>query len=143
MDAPLLRIRKLRDDAQIPVYKRPGDAAFDLFSTEDWVLQPQEQHIFFIGIAMAIPEGHVGLIWDRSGMGAKHGIKTLGGVIDHTYRGEIGVGLINLTKVPYEIKKGDRIAQMLIQEVITADIREVENLDETQRGLGAFGSSGR
>lgn len=140
---PIVKIKKLRPEAQTPLYKRPGDAAFDLFSTEDWTLAPNEQHIFFIGIAMAIPEGHVGLIWDRSGMGAKNGIKTLGGVIDHTYRGEIGVGLINLTKIPYEVKKGDRIAQMLIQEVITADIHEVEDLDETQRGLGAFGSSGR
>lgn len=140
---PVVRIKKLRDDAQIPLYKRPGDAAFDLFSAEDWTLVPNEQHIFKIGIAMAIPEGHVGLIWDRSGMGAVHGIKTLGGVIDHTYRGEIGVGLINLTKGPYEVKKGDRIAQMLIQEVITAEIHEVEDLDETQRGLGGFGSSGK
>jgi dUTP pyrophosphatase len=140
---PTVRIKRLREDAQIPLYKRPGDAAFDLFSCEDWVLQPNEQHIFQIGIAMGIAEGYVGLIWDRSGLGAKHGIKVLGGVIDHTYRGEIGVGLINVTKVPYEVKKGDRIAQMLIQPVYTAEIHEVEDLDETQRGLGGFGSSGR
>ena len=140
---PVVRIKKLRDDAHVPLYKRPGDAAFDLFSCEDWTLAPHEQHIFQIGIAMAIQEGCVGLIWDRSGLGAKFGIKVLGGVIDHTYRGEIGVGLINLTKVPYEVKKGDRIAQMLIQQVYTADIQEVEDLDETVRGTGAFGSSGR
>lgn len=140
---PVVRIKKLKDDAQVPLYKRPGDAAFDLFSCEDWTLQPHEQHIFPIGIAMAIQQGCAGLIWDRSGMGAKHGIKVLGGVIDHTYRGEIGVGLINLTKVPYEVRKGDRIAQMLIQPVYTAELQEVDDLDETARGEGGFGSSGR
>jgi dUTP pyrophosphatase len=142
MDA-VVKVKRLRDDAHIPKYIRPGDAAFDLYSTEDWVLQPNEQHVFFIGVAMAIPDGHVGLIWDRSSMGVKYGIKVLGGVIDHTYRGDIGVCLVNVTKIPHEVKKGDRIAQMLIQQVFTAEILEVENLDETARGEGRFGSSGR
>jgi dUTP pyrophosphatase len=138
-----VKVKRLNEHATLPLYKRPGDAAFDLFSCEDWTLEPHEQHIFQIGIAMAIPEGHVGLIWDRSGLGAKHGIKTLGGVIDHTYRGEVGVGLINLTKAQYNVKKGDRIAQMLIQKVETAKLEEVADLDETHRGAEGFGSSGR
>jgi dUTP pyrophosphatase len=136
-------VKKLKDDAQLPAYGRPGDAGMDLFSCEEFTLQPDEQHIFKTGIAIAIPEGYVGLVWDRSGMAAKNGVKTMAGVIDHTYRGELGIVLINLAQKPYEVKKGDRIAQLLIQPIITADIREVEEIDETQRGLGGFGSSGR
>lgn len=138
-----LKIKKLHDDVELPVYKRPGDAGLDLFSREEVILQPHVQHVFRLGFCMSLPEGVVALIWDRSGMGAKNGIKILGGVMDHTYRGEYMVTLINLTKMPYEVKKGDRIAQLLIQPIMTADIHEVDELDETQRGLGAFGSSGR
>ena len=138
-----VKIKKLRDDAIIPKYGRIGDAGFDFYSREEWILQPGEQHVFETGIAMAIPEGTVGLVWDRSGMAAKNGVKTMAGVLDHTYRGEIGLVLVNVTKKPYEVKKGDRIAQMLIQPILTADIEVVEDLDETIRSTGRFGSSGR
>jgi dUTP pyrophosphatase len=115
----------------------------DLASREDKTLQQGEQHLFKLGFAMAIPEGTVALVWDRSGMAAKHGIKTMAGVIDCTYRGEVGVVLVNVRKEPYGVKKGDRIAQMLIQPVHTASIEVVEELSETVRGDGGFGSSGR
>lgn len=138
-----VRIKKVRDDAIVPRYGRPGDAGFDFYSREDVILQPQEQHIFETGIAMAIPEGTVGLVWDRSGMAAKNGVKTMAGVLDHTFRGEIGLVLVNVTKKPYEVKKGDRIAQMLIQPIYTAEISVVDELDSTVRSDGRFGSSGR
>ena len=138
-----IRIKKLNDDATLPAYGRPGDAGLDLASREDWTLQPGEQHVFKLGIALAIPSGTVGLIWDRSGLAAKHGIKTMAGVLDHTYRGELGVVLMNVSKVPYEVKKGDRIAQLLIQPIHTVSVTEVDDLDETHRGAGGFGSSGR
>ena len=136
-------IKKLYDNVQIPAYARPGDAGFDLFSRENWMLEPGEQHIFKLGFCIAIPEETVGLIWDRSGMAAKNGVKTMAGVLDHTYRGELGVVLVNVTKKPHEVKCGDRIAQLLLQPILTVDVHVVDELDETQRGLGGFGSSGR
>lgn len=138
-----VQIKKLTPDATLPAYGRPGDAGLDLVSKEDYTLVPGEQHVFKLGIALAIPEGTVGLVWDRSGMAAKHGIKTMAGVLDHTYRGELGVVLMNIAKHPYEVKKGDRIAQLLIQPIYTAMITEVDELSETIRGEGGFGSSGR
>jgi dUTP pyrophosphatase len=137
------RIKKLHPDVQLPVYKRPGDAGMDIFSREDFMLVPGEQHVFMTGWSLALPPGFVSLIWDRSGMAAKNGIKVMGGVIEHSYRGEYGVVLINLTKAPYEVKRGDRIAQLLIQPICTAALEEVDELDETHRGDGAWGSSGR
>lgn len=137
-----VRIKKLHEDTVVPKYATPGDAGLDLYSREDFTLLPGEQHIFKQGFCIAIPEGTVGLIWDRSGMAAKNGIKTMGGVLDHAFRGELGVVLMNLTQKPYEIKRGDRIAQLLVQPILQAEIQVVSELDETQRGLG-FGSSGR
>ena len=138
-----IQMKKLYDDVTLPHYKREGDAGMDVYSREDFTLVPGEQHIFKAGFAMAIPEGTVCLVWDRSGMAAKYGVKTMAGVIDHTYRGEIGIVLMNITKEPHEVKKGDRIAQMLIQPILNPDIETVEELSETIRGDGAWGSSGR
>jgi len=92
---------------------------------------------------MAIPVGNVGLIWDKSGLSRKQGLKVLGGVIDSGYRGEIVITLINLGNKKYEIKKGDKIAQMLIQPVHSVEIVEVDSLDDTARGEKGFGSSGK
>jgi dUTP pyrophosphatase len=138
-----VKIKKLHPDAQVPKYGRQGDAGLDLHSGEDIILQPGQKHNFFLGFQIAIPEGTVGLVWDRGGMAAKHGIKTMAGVLDHTYRGELVAVLINLSPNAYEIKKGDRIAQLLIQPILTAEVHEVEELDETERGEGRFSSSGR
>ena len=91
---------------------------------------------------MAIPEGHVGLIWPRSGMAYKYGLDVFAGVIDSGYRGDIGVILYNSQYNSYEINKGDRIAQILIQKIEDFDLVEVEDLDSTERNSGGFGSSG-
>jgi deoxyuridine 5'-triphosphate nucleotidohydrolase len=139
----IIKVKKLYEDVELPHYGRPGDAGLDLCSREDKLLTPGKQYLFKIGLSIALPEGTVGLIWDRSGMAAKHGIKTMAGVLDHTYRGELGVVLINLTENEYEVKRGDRIAQLLIQPIISVDVHTVEDLDETQRGLAGFGSTGR
>lgn len=135
-------VKKIDDDVQLPNYAHQDDAAMDLRSNEEVELAPMEKKIIKTGIMMAIPEGHVGLIWDRSGLAAKYSITTMAGVIDAGYRGEIGVVLINLGKESFKIEKGERIAQMLIQPIVTAHIVEVENLDETTRGEGGFGSTG-
>ena len=91
---------------------------------------------------MAIPPGYVGLIWDKSGIASKHGIKTMGGAIDSGYRGEIKIIMHNLSNTSYMIEKNTKIAQMLIQKVEQKDIVEVEELDESDRGSGGFGSTG-
>ena len=95
------------------------------------------------GIAMEIPEGYVGLIWDKSGIAIKHGMKTLGGVIDSTYRGEVLVGMINLSGSDYVFEKGHKIAQMIIQKKETVDFEECSDLADTERGCGGFGSTGK
>ena len=137
-----IKIKKLHPEATMPKYLRPGDAAMDLYSCENKIIQPNQRELISTGIAMAIPREHVGLIWDRSGMAANHGIKSMGGVIDSNYRGEIKVILHNLTNQAFTIEKGMRIAQMLIQEVTQNQIIEVEELDDTVRGEKAFGSTG-
>jgi|SRR3989344_5589890 len=137
-----LKIKKMHPEATIPKYLRPGDAAMDLYSCESKIIQPQQRELISTGIGMAIPREQVGLIWDRSGMAANHGIKSMGGVIDSNYRGEIKVILHNLTNQPFTIEKGMRIAQMLIQKVEQKEIIEVEELGDTIRGEKAFGSTG-
>jgi dUTP pyrophosphatase len=138
-----VKFKKLHDDVQTPSHGRPGDAGLDIYSYEDKTLVPNEQHIFKTGFSLAIPQGYVALIWDRSGMAAKNGVKVMGGVLDYTYRGEVGVVLINLTHKPYDVKTGDRIAQLLIQPIATAEVEIVDDLEDTNRGTGGFGSSGR
>ncbi len=137
-----LRIKKLRVDAEIPKYHSKGAAAFDLHSAENYSLGPGETHIYKTGIAMEIPQGYAGFIWDRSGMGSK-GIHRFAGVVDSDYRGEIGVVLFNSTNFEKEISKGDKIAQMVIQKHEQMEIQEVEELTPTERGEKGFGSTGK
>ncbi len=137
-----LKITKCHPDAKIPVYAHEGDAAFDLHSIEDVLIKVNEKKLVKTGIKMAIPENHVGLIWDRSGLAAKNGIHVLAGVMDSIYRGEVIVVLKNLGNEDFQIEKGMRIAQMLIQPVVVVDIKEVDWLPETVRGENNFGSTG-
>ncbi|HRK01049.1 MAG TPA: dUTP diphosphatase [Oligoflexia bacterium] len=137
-----LPVQKLNPDARLPGRAHPGDAGLDLFCIGDVTLNPHEPAKVATGIAMAIPEGHVGLICDRSSMGAK-GIRTLGGVVDAGYRGEVQVLLINLRNEPYKISRGDKIAQMLILPVNLIPTTEVKELSDTVRSSGGFGSTGR
>ncbi len=125
-----------------PKYAKENDAAFDIRSSEEKVFRPGEKLIVKTGMRMAIPEGHVGLIWDRSGLAAKHSIHCLAGVIDAGYRGEVGVVMKNLGTEEFLIEKNMRIAQMLIQPVATAKLTEVDSLDDTDRSSGGFGSTG-
>jgi dUTP pyrophosphatase len=137
-----IKVQKIHPEAKIPQYAHPGDAGMDLFSIEeDYTLKPRERKLFRTGLKIELPAGYVSLIWDKSGV-ANKGIKTMGGVIEHTYRGEYKVILLNTSDTNYEIKKGDKIAQLLIQQIETAKILEVDKLSETQRGTGGFGSTG-
>jgi dUTP pyrophosphatase len=135
-------IKKINPEAKIPAFAIAGDAGIDLYSAEDKIIEPGERYACSTGIAMQIPRGYAGLVWDKSGIAAKFGLKTMAGVIDSGYRGELKIVLINLGKEEYKISKGDKIAQMLIQEINNPEIVEVSDLDDSQRGEGGFGSTG-
>lgn len=136
-----IRIKKLHEDAKIPSYGTEHSAAFDLYSIDSLIINPNETKIISTGLSIEIPEGKVGLIWDRSGLGSK-GINKHAGVIDPDYRGELKIVLHNHSNLQYRINKGDRIAQVLIQDCYKAEFIE-DNLSETERGYDGFGSTGR
>jgi len=138
-----VQIQKLDPEISLPVYIHEDDAAFDLRSAEEIIIKPNDKVTIRTGIRIAIPKSHVGLIWDRSGLAHNNGITVLGGVLDAGYRGEVKVILKHLGEAPFKINKNDRIAQMLIQPYIKAEIEEVNELDETDRkgGLGHTGIS--
>jgi dUTP pyrophosphatase len=138
-----LLVVRLRSDAVLPSYGRSGDAGLDLFACEEHDLRSGERHAFRTGIAVAIPAGYVGLVWDRSGLAVHAGITTMAGVIDATYRGEVAVPLLNTGTQSYRVHRGDRIAQLLVQAIPPVEVAEVDALDETARGSAGFGSSGR
>jgi len=139
-----LRIKRLQPDVELPSYAHPGDAGLDIRSAEEAVLQPGERRLIGTGLAMALPEGYAAFVQPRSGLAARHGISIVNtpGLIDCHYRGEVKVILVNLGGEPFRVKKGDRIAQMVIQRVERAEVLEVEELEDTSRGEGGFGSTG-
>ncbi|MCM6763330.1 dUTP diphosphatase [Rathayibacter sp. ZW T2_19] len=129
----------------LPGYAHPGDAGADLLSTEDVVLEPGERASVGTGVAIALPEGHVGFVVPRSGLAFKHGITIVNapGTIDAGYRGEIRVALLNTdTERAYRVTAGDRVAQLVIVPVVRARFTPVDELPESVRGLGGFGSTG-
>jgi dUTP pyrophosphatase len=128
-----------------PSYAHPGDAGADLRSNEDVSIPPGERRTVGTGVAIAIPAGYVGLVHPRSGLAAKHGLTVLNapGTVDAAYRGEIRVTLLNTDlRETFEIKKGDRIAQLVLQAVERANFIRVEKLPDSHRGDGGFGSTG-
>lgn len=128
-----------------PSYAKPGDAGADLRSTLDIVIKPGERALVSTGVKIAMPDGYVGLVHPRSGLAAKHGITVLNtpGTVDAGYRGEILVTLINTSDEDFQVKRGDRIAQLLFQKVERAVFYPVSELPESARGDSGFGSSGR
>jgi dUTP pyrophosphatase len=138
-----VKIMRIDSDVKIPSYANPGDAGMDFYSAENLVIKSHERKTVRTGIKMAIPPGYVGLIWDKSGLASKKGIKTMAGVIDAGYRGEVGIVLQNLGSDEFIVEKNMKIAQMLIQPIHSPELEEVEELDETKRGDGGFGSSGK
>jgi dTMP kinase len=137
-----IKIEKINASAKIPSKAHLGDAGYDLFSNEYFSITPYGQALVSTGVKMAIPTGHVGLIWDKSGI-AKDGIKTMGGVIDENYRGEIKVVIKNLSELDYNIVPGQKVAQILIQKVADLEISEERVDDMTERQDNGFGSSGK
>lgn len=139
----LLKIKKLHTDAKMPSYAHHDDAGFDLFSLENCKVKVGERVAVPTGIAMEIPEGFVGLVWDKSGLAVKHGINTIAGVVDSSYRGEVVVALVNNGESDYTFEKGHKVAQMIIQRKETMEFVEVKELSDTVRGAGGFGSTGK
>ncbi len=140
---PVLKVRKITEDAKLPAYAHKGDAGMDLFSVADIILSPMHRIAVPTGIEIEIPKGYVGLVWDKSGLSLKEGVKTMGGVIDSSYRGELRVVMVNISSKALLVSKGMKIAQMLIQPIKIAKIREVKRLKNTKRGRNGFGSTGR
>ena len=132
----------LHDSAKNPTKGHIDDAGWDLYSSETVSIPAGATVLVSTGVAMAIPKSYVGLIWDRSSMGVK-GVHRHAGVIDSGYRGEVKVCLHNTTKETYHVERGDRIAQLLIQEVPVFRQHVVDELDATSRGDGGFGSTGK
>ena len=129
----------------LPSYATPGAAGMDVVAAEDLILEPGQRHAVATGFAIAIPPGFEVQVRPRSGLALKHGITCLNtpGTIDEDYRGEVTVILANLGDEPFAVKRGERIAQLVPAPVQKAEFVEVESLDETSRGAGGFGSTGR
>jgi dUTP pyrophosphatase len=141
-----LRFTRLAEHARPPAQAHDGDAGYDLFAAEAAVLEPGRRASVGTGIAVAIPAGCAGLVLPRSGLAAKHGIALVNapGLIDSGYRGEIRVLLLNTDPdVPFDVAVGDRIAQLLVVRFEAQPLEEADSLDETARGSGGFGSTGR
>jgi dUTP pyrophosphatase len=137
----MLKVKRIHPEAKLPVCGHPGDAGLDLFSVVDRDLAPGEVFAVPTGIQIAVPAGHAGLVWDKSGVSLK-GAHRLAGVIDAGYRGEVQVVMINLGAVPFPVRKGMKIAQLLVQPVAAVEVVEADSLDDTARGEGGFGSTG-
>ena len=136
---------RLDPDLPLPAYAHPGDAGADLVTAVDVILRPGERALVPTGIAMAVPEGYVALVHPRSGLAARHGLSIVNtpGTIDAGYRGEVKVLLVNLDPVePIELRRGDRVAQLVFQAVEHAAFTEVEILPDSVRGGGGYGSTG-
>ncbi|WP_157246088.1 dUTP diphosphatase [Nonomuraea typhae] len=143
---PEVLIQRLDPGLPLPSYAHPGDAGADLYAVEDAELLPGERAVVGTGVAIALPDGYAAFVHPRSGLAAKHGVTLVNapGTVDAGYRGEIKVTLINTdTKDAFRLRRGDRIAQLVIQRVERAGFAEVESLPGSARGNGGFGSTGR
>jgi len=138
-------VRRLAPGAVAPVYAHPGDAGADLVAAEDVTLEPGGRALVPTGIAIAVPDGYAGFVHPRSGLASRHGVTVVNapGTIDAGYRGEVKVALVNLDPAAaYTVRRGDRIAQLVVQPVVRAAFVPVEELPGTTRGAGGFGSTG-
>jgi dUTP pyrophosphatase len=140
-----LRIERIDKDVPLPSFSYAHDAGLDLCTVKEVRIAPMERVQVHTGLRIAIPEGCVGLVWDKSGRSQKEGLKVLGGVIDAGYRGEWLVGLVNLSDTEVVLEKYAKVAQVLVQRVLQPGIVEVHDLhtEKTERGERGFGSSGK
>jgi dUTP pyrophosphatase len=137
-----LCVKKLVEDAVIPTRGSSHAVGYDLYSVEDCCVPDNGRHLVGTGISVVLPVNVYGRVAPRSGLTVKHGINVGAGVIDPDYTGEIKVALFNHSDTPFEIKKGDRIAQLILERCETPSVREISEITETDRGSGGFGSTG-
>ncbi|XP_027337517.1 deoxyuridine 5'-triphosphate nucleotidohydrolase-like [Abrus precatorius] len=142
VSATLLRVKKLSDNAVLPSRASPLSAGYDLSSAVETKIPARGKALVPTDLSISIPEGTYARIAPRSGLALKHSIDVGAGVIDADYRGPVGVILLNHSDVDFEVKMADRVAQMIIQKIVTPEVAEVEDLDSTLRGEGGFGSTG-
>jgi len=139
----MIKIKKLDPNARIPLRANPGDAGADLCSIEDITIPPRSRRLIQTGISLHIPDGYYGRIAPRSGLAVHNGIDVLAGVVDSGYRGPIGVVLYNTEEnTEFHVNKGDRIAQIIFEQHWNFSFKEVDDLNDTDRSDGGFGSSG-
>ena len=137
-----LLVERLTSSAKLPSRAHPTDAGLDLYADEEAILAPGEYRYIKTGLRLAIADGHVGLIWDKSGLAGK-GLHCLAGVIDSGYRGEIRINIVNLNPHEHRIEAGQKITQLLIQKIEIHEIIESGLNNDTDRGIGGFGSTGQ
>lgn len=139
-----LKVKLIKEDAKLPQYANPGDAGLDLFSVEEKIIKPGEFALIATGISLELPPGTEAQVRPRSGLALKHGITVLNspGTIDEGYRGEVKVMLINHGKKEFKVEKHMRIAQMVVAPVTRMNVIEVEEISDSVRGEGGFGSTG-
>ena len=138
-----IKIKKLKENAKLPKYAHPGDVGMDLYAMETVTIKPMEHYRFFHGFAMEFPVGNAAIVMDKSSLPNHYGIHTMGGVFDAGYRGEYNTHLVNLGSEPYTVEEGDKVSQLVIVPVVIAELEETDTLSESDRGEGAFGSTGR
>ncbi|XP_029284644.1 deoxyuridine 5'-triphosphate nucleotidohydrolase, mitochondrial isoform X2 [Cottoperca gobio] len=141
-ERPVLKFAKLSEHATRPTRGSSKAAGYDLYSAYDYTIGPMDKAIVKTDIQIAVPHGCYGRVAPRSGLAAKHFIDVGAGVVDEDYRGNVGVVLFNFGKDKFDIKKGDRVAQLVCERICYPDLVEQEMLDETARGAGGFGSTG-
>lgn len=138
----VLKIKKLQSEAKLPSYAHPGDVGLDMYSLETVTIEPGSHHRFNHGFALEFPEGFAAIVKDKGSV-SNAGLHTMGGVFDAGYRGEYNTHLVNLSDKPYTVEKGDKVSQLVIYPVEIATLEEVEELSESSRGEGRFGSTGK
>lgn len=137
-----LRVKKLSESAKLPTRGSSKAAGYDLYAAKDTIVLARNKAIVPTDISIAVPHGTYGRVAPRSGLAVKNFIDVGAGVIDEDYRGPVGVVLFNFSDTDFKIKQGDRIAQLVLEKIMTPDVEEVEDLDATERGAGGFGSTG-
>ncbi|XP_047982815.1 deoxyuridine 5'-triphosphate nucleotidohydrolase-like [Salvia hispanica] len=140
--APFLRVKRLSEKAVLPSRGSPLSAGYDLSSAVETKVPARGKALVPTDLSVAVPEGTYARIAPRSGLAWKHSIDVGAGVVDADYRGPVGVILFNHSDVDFQVKVGDRIAQLIIQQIVTPEVAEVDDLDATARGSGGFGSTG-
>lgn len=137
-----IKVKKLKNEAQLPKYHLVGDVGMDMYAMETVTLQPGDHYRFWHGFAMEFDNGFAAIVKDKSSI-SKAGLHTMGGVFDAGYRGEYNTHLVNLSDKAYTVETGDKVSQLIIYPVVIAELEEADTLSESERGEGGFGSTGK